>query len=195
VFFAAVATVAAVIATAGVALPGAVAGWAGATSALGSAAGVAAAKGAFVGVATAGAVVGGKVVMSTSAALIAGLKLWTTVLSAALGVPGTVLGMEGTLSGHEDRARIGAILGYTALAVGFGLGPTVFAVDSLSRAVGRAAQYSVQAAAGTAAITAAPTITPPTAASYLLSRANAAYRFITPQVRSAVSNFRSTRGP
>ena len=112
---AAVASVVAVVATAGVAAPAVAAAWTAAGGGLaGTAAAVSAGAGAFAGL-----------------SLAAGIKLAATVATATLSVAGTVLQTEGTLSGHETRNNIGAILNYAALAVGVFAGALKFAPSLL----------------------------------------------------------------
>ncbi|WLP04287.1 RHS repeat-associated core domain-containing protein [Pseudomonas putida] len=106
ILFAAVASVAAVVVTGGVAAPAIAAAWAAAGG----------------GISGAGAALSAGVGAIASVSLAVGIKLAAAVATATLSVTGTALQTEAILSGHEKRNNIGTILNYSAAILGLAVG-------------------------------------------------------------------------
>ncbi|MGO0629678.1 RHS repeat-associated core domain-containing protein [Pseudomonas sp. SAR267] len=124
--FAAIASVAAVVITGGVAAPAVAAAWTAAGGGLaGTGAAVAAGAGAIA-----------------SVSIATGIKLAGSIVGAALSVAGTAVQTEGVLSGNEERSNIGAILNYAAVVAGLGAGALGYVAGSASKMLSRAT-YSV----------------------------------------------------
>ncbi|MEJ8664930.1 RHS repeat-associated core domain-containing protein [Pseudomonas sp. LP23] len=126
ILFAAVASVAAVVVTGGVAAPAIAAAWAAAGG----------------GISGAGAALSAGVGAIASVSLAVGIKLAAAVATATLSVTGTALQTEAILSGHEKRNNIGTILNYSAAILGLAVGAMQL-IAKIPNLAWRAGSYTV----------------------------------------------------
>jgi len=118
--FAAVASVAAIVFTAGLATPAVGAAWA-------------AAGGGIAGV---GAAISAGATAIASVSLATGIKMVGLITTATLSVAGTIIQTEGILSGHETRSNIGTIFNIAAAVVGIAAGAAQLMLPKIATRAG-----------------------------------------------------------